>query len=138
LSDWKKDLDEFMVKKESEEAKKEKMAEEKRAKDKAFVAETLVPALEEVKAELEKRGREVSVSASDDRASIRVNFKGIRELDLTIDASLGTDEIFTDRVRGGTFSAKSSLMTGIFDANAQTITKDQIIKAVVSRYKDKL
>ena len=127
-----------MVKKDTEEAKKEKSAEEKRAKDKAFVAETLVPALEEVKGELEKRGREVSVSASDDRASIRVNFKGMHELDLTIDASLGTDEIFTDRVRGGSFSAKSSLRTGIYDANAQTITKDEIIKAVVSRYKDRL
>ncbi len=138
MSDWKKDLDEFITNKESEKVEKEKLAEEKRARDKAFVAETLVPALEEVKAELEKRGREVTVSASDDRASIRVNFKGMHELDLTIDASLGTDEIFTDRVRGGTFSAKSSLMTGISNLNAQTITKDQIIKVVVSRYKDKL
>lgn len=131
-------MDEFIVKQEAEKAKKEKSAEEKRARGKTFVVEALVPALEEVKAELEKHGREVSVFPSDDRASIRVNFKGMKELDLTIDASLGTDEIFTNRAGSGTFSAKGSLMTGISNVNAQTIAKDQIIKAVVARYKDRL
>lgn len=131
-------MDEFIVKQAVEKANKEKLAEEKRAKDKAFVVGTLVPALEEVKAELEKHGREVSVFPSDDRASIRVNFKGMKELDLTIDASLGTDEIFTNRAGSGAFSAKGSLMTGISNVNAQTIAKDQIIKTVVARYKDRL
>lgn len=138
LSDWRKDLDEFMAKKESEKATKEKLAEEKRARDKAFVAEKLVPALEEVKSELEKHGREVSVSASDDRASIRVSFKGRSELDLTIDASLGTDEIFTNKTTGGTFSAKGHLGSGYPSPKPETITKDEIVVAVVSRFKDRL
>jgi|GEM_PF-4065329 len=127
-----------MAKKETEKANKEKLAEEKRAKAKAFVAETLVPALNEVKADLEGRGREVIISAGDESATIRVNHKGMHELDLTIDASLMTDEIITDRATGKAFSAKSSLRTGNFNANPQTITKDEIIREVISRFKDRL
>jgi hypothetical protein len=137
MSDWKKDLDDFMAKKESEKAEKEKLVVEKRAKGERFVVEMLVPALEEVKAELEKHGRMVNVSSSPDSASISVYFNKVRELSLTINYHLGTDETFKNKARGGDFRAKGTL-GGYPNLSAETVTQDELINAVISRYKDRL
>jgi hypothetical protein len=138
LSDWARDLDEFMTKKEAERKREAELWAETKKRNTMLIAEKLVPALEEIEVELKKRGREVVVSSGVDYASISVSFNGVRELDLGIDPSLMVDEIIIDRKGGGAVNAKGPLILEDPTKNLETVTKEDVIKAVVSRYKDRI
>ena len=138
MSDWKKDLGEFITRRESERSEKWKEDVDQRAKEALFVAEKLAPALDEVKAELEKHGRKVRVLSENGHASINVTYGGVTELDLTISARLHTKELFHDRAKGVMVSAEGMLWTGYPDRSADSITKDEIIKSVITRYKSRI
>ena len=127
-----------MIKKEVERKREAELWAETRKRNTTLIAEKLVPALEEIEVELKKHGREVVLGSGVDYASISVSFKGARELDLAIDSSLMVDEIIIDRKGGGAVNAKGPLIMEDPNKNLETVTKEDVITAVVSRYKDRI
>jgi len=110
---------------------------------KALLASKVIPAFEEVKAQLEKHGRTVRVRSGENYANITVEYSGVEELNYSIDVSVTargafpwTIEELTDKKTDKRFNMKGSIRSGSQDYDLNDLSKDEIIQAVVNKYKD--
>ena len=79
MAEWKSDLDDmFKSREQKADAAAEKQKETQTAVEE-YLSTEVIPAFEELKAQLEKHGRQVTVSKRSDSASIIMGFQGNEE-----------------------------------------------------------
>jgi nucleosome binding factor SPN SPT16 subunit len=93
--DWKKDLGDFLNERKSKEEQREERAKQQAVDSEEFFRSVAAAALQEVKVELEKYGREVTVKTTPNSASIYVQFEGVVELDYMLKVR---EVLFTSRL----------------------------------------
>ena len=143
MKDWKSDLDSlFSANEQKQQDDASDLAKSKKvATD--FLAQQVDPAFEEVKAQLEKHGREVKVQIRAEQAHMTVRYEGHEELDYTVVCRVGAGsavafpETRAYDEKGKRYVSQGSFATG----NGQVISgckelkKDDIIQDVVDNYK---
>jgi hypothetical protein len=145
LGDWKTDLDSFFVDKDNKMQEDGKKIGQRTSETKALLASKVIPAFEEVKAQLEKHGRTVRVRSGENYANITVEHSGVEELNYSIDVSVTargafpwTIEELTDKKTDKRFNVKGSIRSGSQDYDLNDLSNDEIIQAVVNKYKDRI
>ena len=144
MKEWEKTLASFFEKqKVGKGAKKEKRSQEKLRVEK-FYATIVNPALEELKSEFKKYGREVDVyTERKDFASIIVFFEGEEELAYSIEVMLFPGLAFprpvihfTEWASSRRLRAEGFLRKGNQDYDISAITKEEIIEHFLNEYKN--
>jgi hypothetical protein len=141
--DWKEDLDSFLRQRATNTVSEEKEAERKKMEGKIFLASKVLPAFAELKAQLEKNGRMVTIYSGRDNVNIIVKNAGLEEFNYSIEMSPlrgapQTVEIITDRRTGKKLNARGTLRSGSHDYSVSSITKDEIIQEAIRKYKDRV
>jgi choline/glycine/proline betaine transport protein len=145
VGDWRTDLDEFLKQKESQKAADATSTEEHKPEAKNFLATKVLPAFEELKAQLEKNGRTVSVRSGEDYANIAVVNGSKEEIDYSIKVRFSplkafpqTEERFTDEKTGKRLIAEGSILSGAQDYDVNGVSKDDVIADFLRKYKDRV
>jgi hypothetical protein len=142
MSDWKSELANSFSKKEQINKVNEEKIKAIQGEVAKYYSEVVVPAFEELKAELEKYQRKVKVSSGIDFATIEVKNK--RELELIYslkvrilpDGAIPYSETrFRDKSKNKSYRAEGKLRYGSKDYDLSQITKDEIIEHFLSHYK---
>ena len=141
MDDWKQDLERlFADKQAAEERRQDALAAQSTAIERWIVA-VVVPALNEVKAELEKYGRRVTVSNSAESASLTVHVNDGEEFGYQIrtlrsETSARPQPSIRFRGRDGEMCrAEGVFRDGPQDYDITSISKSEIIRHVVGQYK---
>jgi hypothetical protein len=136
MVDWKSNLSDFFDKQQQKAQVNERKQKETQLEAKNYLATEVAPALEELKSELEKHGRQVSVQIGTDSATITVAFEGNEEFDFTLQITSGSRVYPTTRFREKT-DGKMYRAEGSFHSSNNTISnikKDEIIKHFLEDY----
>jgi hypothetical protein len=141
--DWKEDLDRFLRQKATNTVSEEKEAEQKKLEGKIFLASKVLPAFAELKVQLEKNGRMVTIYSGQDNVNIIVKNAGLEEFNYSIEvsplrAAPQTVEIITDRRTGKKLNAQGTLRSRSPDYSMSGITKEEIIQEALRKYKDRV
>jgi len=141
--DWKEDLDRFLRQKATNTASDEKVAEQKKLEGKIFLASKVLPAFADLKVQLEKNGRMVTIYSGQDNVNITVKNAGLEEFNYSIEvsplrAAPQTVEIITDRRTGKKLNGVGTLRTRSRDFSLSSITKEEIIQEALRKYKDRV
>jgi len=141
--DWKEDLDRFLRQKATNTASDEKVAEQKKLEGKIFLASKVLPAFADLKVQLEKNGRMVTIYSGQDNVNIIVKNADLEEFNYSIEvsplrAAPQTVEIITDRQTGKKLNAVGTLRTRSRDYSLSSITKEEIIQEALRKYKDRV
>jgi hypothetical protein len=136
MGDWKKELSSFLTDK-----KKEK-EEQRRLEQEGFILHIVIPAFEEIKPELEKHERLVTIRNAATSASLKVEYDGEEEITYWVqcrsfsDRTVPFPEIRYHERRGvrfvrteGTFGTTGSQKSSVAD-----VTKEDIIRNFLSYY----
>jgi hypothetical protein len=142
MEDWKKDLkDLFESKKEKKQEFVEQIGQQKQRVE-IFYSSIVGPAFEELKTELEKHGRKVTVSKGKEHASINVSLEGMDEYQLNINVRIYPTvvhpyptDIFVDK-NGKRYKGEGFLRSGSQDYDISDISKEEVIKYFLYHYKD--
>lgn len=143
MKDWKQELDSFFDAQEKKQMQDDTQRAGHEAEAAQFITGVVEPAFGEVKAELEKRGRTVTVSSDARymyRASISVEYEGREELDYTIEVRVNSRGAFATPVirfteKGQRYKGEGFFRSGAQDYTASDITKDEVIANVIHEYK---
>jgi hypothetical protein len=141
--DWKEDLDRFLRQRAANTVSEEKEAEQKKLEGKSFLASKVLPAFAELKVQLEKNGRTVTIYSGQDNVNITVMNAGLEEFNYSIEvsplrAAPQTVEIITDRRTGKKLNAQGTLRSKSHGYSVSSITKEEIIQEALRKYKDRL
>jgi hypothetical protein len=141
--DWKEDLDRFLRQRATNTASEEKVAEQKKLEGKIFLASKVLPAFAELKVQLEKNGRVVTIFSTEDSVNITVKNEGLEEFNYSIEvsplkAAPRTVEMILDRRTGKKLSAHGTLRSTSPDYSVSSITKEEIIQEALRKYKDRV
>jgi hypothetical protein len=141
--DWKEDLDRFLRQRATNTASEEKVAEQKKLEGKIFLTSKVLPAFAELKVQLEKNGRMVTIYSGLDNVNIIVKNAGLEEFNYSIEvsplrAAPQTVEIITDRRTGKKLNARGTLRSRNPDYSVSSITKEEIIQEALRKYKDRV
>ena len=141
--DWKKDLDRFLQQRATTTVSEEKVAEKKKLEGKVFLASKVLPAFAELKVQLEKNGRTVTIYSSQDSVNITVKNAGLEEFNYSIEVSPlrafpQTVETITDRRTGKRLNSQGTLRGGSHDYSMSSITREEIIQETLRRYMDRV
>jgi hypothetical protein len=131
--DWRSQLNNAFAKKQQQDVKQqtqEQIAAEKAAR---FYQTIVAPALQELKPEFEKHGREVAVFTNDQLASIRIEFQGNEEFYLEI-KQRGLYAYPLEYLRDGG-KAEGYFRSGTQDYTLDDITKEELQQYIVNDYK---
>lgn len=135
-NDWRSDLSSYFANSDDKIQEKPAMAEEK-ARDEQFLALIATPALDEIKVELEKYGREVTVDSSAIHASIKIVYQGHIEFDYSIHSRmLKIYPVRTSSENGSTFNAEGSLRRDAQDYIVRDMTRLELIQHCLKAYRD--
>ena len=136
MTDWRSDLSSFLK---GSEAKRKTAAGSDAAR---FVADVAVPAMEELRAELEKHGREVTLRESESSATIAVYVDGDEEITYRIQFRTYPDRIlpYADirvRERKGLRLVRfeSMIRSGKPDYRMADISREEIIRHFLDQYR---
>lgn len=139
--DWRADLaGKFDAKKVEDEETKDQVAQ-RRKTIAEWISSVAEPALNEIKVELEKRGRTVKVGAYAQSASITVSHNGFEELDLAIAVdparSLYPTPVknFTDLTDGKRYRSEGTMQSGSQSYTIANIGKEDVIAYVLREYR---
>lgn len=140
MSDWKSDMEGFFHEKQKKSQVDEDKLKETKSDVVKFFSAVVIPAFEEIKAELEKYQRESNVFGGTDSASIVISYKGYTEFTYSIKVYPGTvfphsEMHFRNPSEVKTYRAEGILRTGLQDYTIAQITKEEIIKQFLSDYK---
>jgi hypothetical protein len=142
MEDWKKDLSDFFNATKEKKHQNELKLKQKTAEVASFYSSKAVPALEELKAELEKHGRQVTIHTSKEYPSITVKFEGAEEYSYAIKVRVSPDRAvpypetrFTDKKDGRTYTSEGVMRSGLQDYDVSDICKDDIIRNFLVEYK---
>ncbi len=135
MSDWRSQLDDFFVKADDADKKKEV------GPFTQFLRDVAVPAFEELKLEFERHGRTVVIRDSESSASISVSFEGAEEMTyriherLFVDRALPYAEIRVRERKGlRLITVESMVRSGGQDYELRDITRDEVLKSVLQQY----
>jgi hypothetical protein len=142
LPDWRTDLADFLREMENRpEAREDRLRRAKTQIDE-FFSETVIPAFEELKTELEKYGREVKVFRGLNSASLTVSYMGYTELEYAIKVRARPNGAFPylevrfmDGAAGRIYSTEDYFRSGAQTYDIADISKDEIAENFLSDYK---
>jgi len=144
MENWKIILANFFNKQKEEKAEKEVKRSQEKLRVEKFYSKIVNPALEELKSELKKHGREVEVyTERKDFASIIVNFEAEEELDYSIEVRISPGRVFprpvihyTEWASSRRLRVEGLLRKGNQDYDISDITKEEIIEHFLNEYKN--
>ena len=140
MSNWRQQLDAAFQQAEAHKQQQQTTAAQEQSEAEEFFRTVALPAFEELKPELEKHGREVSVGAGRDSASIRVTYQGRLELQYVLKAHGRRPFPETRRIdhsTGQQYKAEGYLRSDNNYTFAD-ITADEIIRHFLADYTDHL
>jgi hypothetical protein len=134
MSNWKSNLSDFFDKQDQKAQADADKQTETQSQVENYLATEVAPALEELKSELEKHGRQVSVHTGAESATIDVSFEGNEEFCFTV-KTLGSGVHPETRFRGKT-DGKMYRAEGSFRGsnNIFNVKKDDIIEHFLEDY----
>jgi choline/glycine/proline betaine transport protein len=136
MSEWKSDLNDLIQRDQEAGAARRDEAAKQLSEAERFVSEVVVPAFEELEAELEKHARNVFIVAGGGAATLTVTHAGTTELDYTLDARPANPSVETshlDSETGESYKAVDVISAGGHHGRAD-ITREDIIRHVLSLY----
>jgi hypothetical protein len=136
-SDWRSELTDYFAKLDNDQGEVQGSKTDDNARTEQFFALVAVPAFEEIKAELEKHGRQVTVGSGTDHVSIKVTYQDYIEFDYSLyTRGWRVYPVETSSEAGITFSAEGSLRNNSRDYTVRDITKIELIQDCLKKYKD--
>lgn len=141
MDDWKSDLDSFFEAKASREEKQSKNLEANRKRVSDYISSVVIPAFEELKIELEKHGREVTIHMGSDLASLEVNYQMDLELDYRFKVRISAKGTFPYpetrfMEQGKRYIAEGYFRSGSQDFTIEDLSREEIIKSFLVDYKN--
>jgi len=139
MGKWKDDLKNLLEGREAEESREEKGAET-RSQVRKFFSGKVRPVLKKLKKELERYGREVNISSSDNSGAIEVSNQGLLELDYKIkvrDIFPYPETLYKD-ASGNRIWAEGSFREGPGKYSISDIPEDVILENFLREYKSRL
>jgi hypothetical protein len=136
MSDWRYDLNDLIQGDQGTSAARREEAARQLSDAERFVSEAVVPAFEELEAELEKHGRNVFITAGGGAATLTVTHAGTTELDYTLDArpdNPSVESTHLDRESGESYKAVDVISAEGHHGRTD-ITQEDIIRHVLSLY----
>ena len=135
MADWRANLNTFFEQADQDEQKKELPPFAR------FIRDVAVPAYQELKGEMERHGRQVTIRESDSSATISVSQAGAEEITyrlqerLFVDRTLPYAEIRVRERKGlRLITVESMLRSGQPDYALEDITSDEIIRNFLQHY----
>ena len=138
---WRQDLDAFFRQRELRQQREQESINKWQRVADEFLDSVAMPALEELKPELEKHGRKVEVARAYQRAVMTVEYQNEEELAYMVRVRVtahGARAYPEMRLRIWTgdrqYTAQGSFRSGAQDYGAADITKDEVINYFVAQY----
>jgi len=137
MTDWKGDLESFFAEKDRQNKAYAEQRQNAELQSASFLSNTVVPAFEEIQAELEKYGREVKISHLDQGVNIQISFNGSLEFDYWIKVDLNNlrphpeIQLMVDEQK---VLLEGTLRVGIDSFTIDDISKEEIISSFLSDY----
>lgn len=135
MTDWREELGSFL------DGADNSGQEEKGSELSRFIAETVLPAFEEIRAELVSRGREVNVRDSETSVVIVVSWQGEEELSYRVQGRTFPDRVlpfatvrFRERKGLRRISVESMFRRGPTDYTMADIGQDEVIRSFLDHY----
>jgi hypothetical protein len=142
MADWRSELANFFNKTESEARKKEEELTKIKIETTKFYSDEVIPAFEELKAELESHGREIEISKGLESARIIVKYRNRTELAYEVKVRIHPNRAFPypDTVFTGKdekqYRSEGFIRQGSQDYTIDDIGKEEIIMNFLSEYKN--
>ncbi len=137
MSDWKDDLESFFEEKERQNKANTEQRQNAELQSASFLSNTVVPAFEEIQAELEKYGREVIISNKDQAVNIQIFYESSLEFDYWIKVDINNlrphpeIQLTIDKQK---VSLEGTLRVGVESFTIEDISKEEIIGSFLSDY----
>ena len=137
MSDWKDDLESFFEEKERQNKAYTEQRQNAELQSASFLSNTVVPAFEEIRAELEKYGREVIISNKDQAVNIQIFYESSLEFDYWIKVDINNlrphpeIQLTIDEQK---VSLEGTLRVGVESFTIEDISKEEIIGSFLSDY----
>jgi len=137
MSDWKDDLESFFEEKERQNKAYTEQRQNAELQSASFLSNTVVPAFEEIQAELEKYGREVIISNKDQAVNIQIFYESSLEFDYWIKVDINNlrphpeIQLTIDEQK---VSLEGTLRVGVESFTIEDISKQEIIGSFLSDY----
>jgi hypothetical protein len=134
MTDWKSDLSDFFDKQGQKVQAETERQKETQSDVKEYLSIEVMPALEELKSELEKHGRQVSIHEGGESAGITVKFQGNEEFQFSVRAQgsrVYPETRFREKSDGKMYRAEGGFRGGTTIYN---VKKDEIIKHFLEDY----
>ena len=137
MSDWKDDLESFFEEKERQNKAYTEQRQNAELQSASFLSNTVVPAFEEIQAELEKYGREVIISNKDQAVNIQIFYESSLEFDYWIKVDINNlrphpeIQLTIDEQK---VSLEGTLRVGVESFTIEDISKEEIIGSFLSDY----
>ena len=136
MTDWKDDLRRFFEERSSGETAGDADAEA-RAEVRKFYDSRVKPAFKELRKELGRYGREITIDVGDDHASINICFRGRLELNyrIVVRGTRPHPESYYQVPSGGGLRSEGAFKTGVRPAEITDLSKDDIVKDFLREYR---
>lgn len=137
MSDWKDDLELFFEEKERQNKAYTEQRQNAELQSASFLSNTVVPAFEEIRAELEKYGREVIISNKNQAVNIQIFYESSLEFDYWIKVDINNlrphpeIQLTIDEQK---VSLEGTLRVGVESFTIEDISKEEIIGSFLSDY----
>ena len=137
MSDWKDDLESFFEEKERQNKANTEQRQNAELQSASFLSNTVVPAFEEIQAELEKYRREVIISNKDQAVNIQIFFNGSLEFDYWIKVDINNLRPHPEiqlTIDNQKVSLEGTLRVSVESFTIEDISKEEIIGSFLSDY----
>ena len=137
MSDWKDDLESFFEEKERQNKAYTEQRQNAELQSASFLSNTVVPAFEEIRAELEKYGREAIISNKNQAVNIQIFYESSLEFDYWIKVDINNlrphpeIQLTIDEQK---VSLEGTLRVGVESFTIEDISKEEIIGSFLSDY----
>lgn len=137
MSDWKDDLESFFEEKDRQNKAYTEQRQNAELQSASFLSNTVVPAFEEIRAELEKYGREVIISNKNQAVNIQIFYESSLEFDYWIKVDINNlrphpeIQLTIDEQK---VSLEGTLRVGVESFTIEDISKEEIIGSFLSDY----
>lgn len=138
MSDWRTDLDDFFEKQETLTQAEEAHEAQALLQVEAFLAETVLPAFEQLQEQLEKHGREVKIAQEGHQATISVLHEGKPEIMYRLYADARQPIIeyaFISAESGQALKASDVITEEDSPLPVEEIDQEAIIRHFIRKYK---
>ncbi|HKZ00703.1 MAG TPA: hypothetical protein VJ180_00590 [Pyrinomonadaceae bacterium] len=141
MSDWKSNLSDFFDKQEKKAQADTEKQKETQSEAEKYLATEVAPAFDELKSELEKHGRHVSIHTGADSAGILVDFEGREEFQLTVKTRgsvVYPETRFREKTDGKMYRSEAMFHGSSAKSNVFNVKKDDIIAHFLEDYQRRI